>query len=333
MNKVNEAKDRGIDVTLADAARIVAKINGRCLILCHKRPDGDTLGSALALKAALEYLGKSAEIACCDAPSSNCKFLFDSSALPIKEPDAALYEAIVAVDVASGQMLGKLEYLKDKVCLKLDHHRIGESYAEYNYVDPDAAACGEVIYQLCDLLGVPDSVIAEPIYAAISSDSGSFRYSSTTRRTMQIASNTMAAGADFVKINHNLFESRTQAEVSAIKTAYDNLKYYYDGKLAIVMITNSDKEKGQFGDSELGVINSLPREICNVVLGITIKQDSDDQTRYKVSMRSGETVDVSALCAEFGGGGHLRAAGCELRADSPDEAVGKLLCAISKIKL
>ncbi len=321
---------KGGTVTIKKAAELIAMTSGRTLILCHRRPDGDTLGSALALKAVIEYLGREADIACCDSIPSNCGFLFEGRELPVREPDLSLYEALIAVDVASGQMLGELEGLKDRILLKIDHHRIGEDYAVYNYTDPDAAACGEIIYEIAKLMGVPDSVTAEPVYAALSSDSGGFRYSNTTCKTMRIAKCAMAAGADFVNINHKLFESRTPVEVRAIKTAYDKLRLYCEGKLALVMITNADKEENQLCDSELGVINSLPREIAGVEIGITVKQDSERPERYKVSMRSSEPADVSAICAEFGGGGHLCAAGCELFAPDPEEAEKKILSAVSK---
>lgn len=324
------SKKGGCRVSLTKAAKLIAGVSGKSLILCHKRPDGDTLGSALALRSSLEYLGKTADIACCDKLPSNCTFLFCKKTLPLDMPDPSLYEAVIAVDVASVQMLGELSYLSDKVLVKLDHHRVGEDYAEYNYVDPEAAACGEIIYQLAKLMGVPDKVIAEPIYAALSSDSGGFRYSNTTRRTMQIASSAMAAGADFVRINHELFESRTPSEIRAIKTAYEKLKLYHGGRLAIVMITNDDKKRNELDDAELGVISSLPREIAGVALGVTVRQDTKDPLRYKVSMRSSEAVDVSTICAGLGGGGHLRAAGCEIFAPDPEKAVEKLLLALSE---
>ena len=299
------------NITL-ESAREMLFGSPRTLIYAHGHPDADTLGSTLALKLALKKAGREAYVTCLDPIPARLAFLADE---PMPEGfDPTL---ICAVDVASYRMLGiKDDSLRDKIDLKIDHHRTGEDYAKFNYTDADSAACGEIIF---DLLGdLIDSDVAAPIYAAVASDTGCFRFSNTTARTHIIAARLFEYGVDAANINHRLFESRSKGEISSLKLALDSLEYHCGGRLAIVCFTNDDKEKYGFDDDNISAHNSLTREIEGVELGITVRQKATDPETWKISMRSGERIDVSALCGIFGGGGHIRAAGCEIKA--PDKA-------------
>ena len=312
------------NITLEEIAQFL-KSKESFVIICHKRPDGDTLGSALGLKRALVHLGKKAEIICAHIPSSNNEFLFDGEYFPAfeAEDDNAVF---ITVDVASKELLGELEAIYgDRITLKIDHHETSDDFAERNYTDYSAAACGEIIYELLDLLGVPLSVSAEPIYAAVSSDTGGFRYSNTTARTHRIAANLLEAGADNAFIDHMLFESRTQSEILALTAAYASMRYYLDGKVAVVMITNDDKRRLDLREEDLGVISPITREISGVQVGITIKQNKSDASKYKISVRSEPGFPANALCELFGGGGHPCAAGAEISASNPKIAVATII--------
>lgn len=295
------------NITL-ESAREMLFASPRTLIYTHGHPDADTLGSALALKLALKKSGCEAYVTCLDPIPVRLAFLAD-------EPMPADFAPtlVCAVDVASYRMLGiKDESLRGKIDLKIDHHRTGEDYAKFNYTEADSAACAEIIFDLLD--GLIDADIAAPIYAALASDTGCFRFSNTTARTHIIAARLCEYGVDAANINHRLFESRSKGEIAALKLALSSLEYRCGGKLALVCFTNGDKEEYGFDDDCISAHNSLTREIEGVELGITVRQKVTDPETWKISMRSGESVDASALCGIFGGGGHIRAAGCEIKA-------------------
>jgi phosphoesterase RecJ-like protein len=296
-------------------------------LLCHKRPDGDTLGSALALMQALQHMGKTVYISCAHTLAANNRFLFEDEEILVDRDYGDV--TLIAVDVASLSLLGELEeYYGDRIALKIDHHEMGEDYAERNYVNASAAACGEIIYEIIRLLGTPLSLSAEPLYAALSSDTGGFRYSNTTPRTHRIAAELIEAGVDHAYVDHQLFENRTQAEIRALTAAYTGLRYFHDGMVAAVVITNQMKERLSLNEEDLGVLSSLTREIDGVVVGITLKQSKAEPQKYKLSVRSEPGFPANTLCGLFGGGGHPCAAGAELEAPSPEKA---LLAVVKRI--
>ena len=293
------------------------------LIYCHHHPDGDTIGSAMALKAALA--GTPVEIVTSDPIPNYIRFLtggrtdFTKSALPA---GFLAQEGLlrVALDVADVPMLG--EYTEDAplVDLRIDHHiprnlTLGKKY----YIDPDAPACGQILYHLLLVMNAIDRRTAEPLYVALSSDTGGFRYANTNAETLEIAAELTRTGISTFRINHALYCNRTKGEVRAQKLALDSLSYYADGSVAVIAIDSAAKAAAGVTDEDLGDISRLPREIEGVELGITIRQLGDGDV-YKISMRAGENVDASALCALFGGGGHKGAAGASVQADSMDAA-------------
>ena len=289
-------------------------------LLCHKRPDGDTLGSALGLMRALQHMGKTVYISCAHVLAANNRFLFEDEEILVDRDYGDV--TLVAVDVASLSLLGELEeYYGDRIALKIDHHEMGDDYAERNYVDASAAASGEIVYEIVKLLGTPLEKSAEPLYAALSSDTGGFRYSNTTPRTHRIAAELMEAGADNAYIDHQLFENRTQSEIRALTAAYTGLRYFHDGMVAAVVITNQMKERLSLNEEDLGVLSSLTREIEGVVVGITLKQSKSEPQKYKLSVRSEPGFPANTLCGLFGGGGHPCAAGAEVEAPSPEKAL------------
>ncbi len=312
------------NITL-DGVASIFKENDSFVLICHKRPDGDTLGSALGLKRALEAIGKTAEIACANTPASNTEFLFDGDYFPSFEAeDENAY--IVSVDVATEELLGELQPVYGgKIKLKIDHHETGEDFAEYNYTDASAAACAEIIFELVKLLGAPLEDSAEPLYAAISADTGGFRYSNTTSRTHRAAAELLDAGADNAFIDHMLYESKTQSEIRALTAAYASMRYFLDGRVAVVTITNDDKRRLDLSEDDLGVLSPITREISGVTVGITFKQSKSDPSRFKMSVRSEPGFPANELCAIFGGGGHPCAAGGEVSASNAKTALAQVI--------
>ncbi len=308
-------------------AKEVAKIlkeQENILLLCHVRPDGDTLGSAYALKYALEAQGKTVSVSCADVIPKRLAFLSTLEADNRTRSTENAY--ICAVDTAQIHLLGANgESYGERIDMKIDHHGSGEPYARVNLIQPDAAACGEIIYDVIrELEEISGATLtrsaATALFAAISSDTGCFKYSNVTARTMRISAELIEAGADNYDVNHRLFEVKTHAELAARRLMLNDTEYYLDGRVGLLVIDADFREKSGAGDDDIGGIVSEIREVEGVDLAITLKQDTKDLTKFKISMRSSLSVNASDLCAMFGGGGHARAAGGSIVAATPKEA-------------
>ena len=305
----------------------------RILLLCHRRPDGDTVGSAFGLKFMLEACSSCrVSVRCADPMPERLSFL--AGGLPFDGRQDQEPELIAAIDVAAPSMLGALrEETEGKIGIKIDHHIMGDPFGSLRYTDADAAACGEIVYELCLLLEketgvrIPQETL-RALYGALVSDTGGFRYSNTTARTLRIAADLMERGADAASVCHLLFESRSPGEVRAVRTAYALLHEKAGGRIALINLTNADRTENRLCEEDLGELASLPREIRGVEVGIFIRQNEQDPSRFKLSVRTGEGVAANEICAAFGGGGHIRAAGAELSAKSPEEAEEKVLGAV-----
>ena len=315
------------DISLPE---IAGKLRGAAnlLILTHDHPDGDTLGSAFALKAALGRDGRRVEVACCDPVAPSLRFITGgAAALPVPagfEPDL-----VCAVDMADDGMLGDLLPLFDgKVDVKIDHHATSKPFAAFNYVDPGAAACGEIIYDLLAPGGAVTPGAATALYAAVASDTGGFRYANTTARTFTIASELIGLGADSHGVNGMLFEQKSPGELRATRLAIEGLEYHAGGRVAVTGFTMDMKRHFDIADDDISPILGLTRDIAGVEVGITLRQESEAPDVYKASLRSDGAFDCSEVCALFGGGGHRGAAGCRLEAVSFDAAKKALVDAV-----
>lgn len=292
------------------------------LILCHKNPDPDTLGSAFGLKHLLEYYGSRVKVACCDKSHPHFDFITGGEDLTFVDDS---YERIIAVDVAAPMQLGELEYLKDRIDLTIDHHGMNTRFSDY-YED-FCAACAEIIMEIASsILNVFDKLpkhFYECIYAGISGDTGCFKYSNTTYRTMKMGAELVATGIDFAEINHKIFDTKSRGELKGQELTYKNMELHCDNKLAITIITNKMKEENQIDDLDISDIVSYIRCIEGVLVAVSIKETKDENV-YSISSRSNCEIDVASACATLGGGGHKRAAGAKITATSPEEA--KKIC-------
>lgn len=277
------------------------------LILCHKNPDGDTLGSAGALYWMLKSLNKTAAILCHDAIPERYAYmkleLFENKFEP---------EYIVAVDVAGLQLFGDdvVEY-GEKCDLCIDHHPTNNGYADALFLDSSAAATAEIIYKLVSESGVEITpTMAACLYTGIATDTGCFKFANTTAQTHIIAAKLVELGADLLTLNNILFESKSRSRIDIERIALQNLRYFYSGKCAVITITKDDIEKTGAANTDLEGITGMPRMIEGVLVGITMRQQPTGS--YKVSVRTSENVNANAIAARLGGGGHQRAAGCEI---------------------
>lgn len=287
------------------------KNNDEYLILTHAHPDGDTLGCGLALCEALVSVGKKAFVRCGDPVP--VKYGFMGS---VCEDDVE-FSNIIAVDVADAKLLGKdfEERFGSRVDLCIDHHGSNRLYAKRTLLDPAAAAACEIILEVIRAMGVEitDS-IANNIFTGLSTDSGCFRYSNVTPRTLRMAADMIEAGAQHSKINTLMFETKTRTYVALERLALESMKMYLDDRCAFITITRDMFRESGSDESEVDAIASIPRQIEGVQVGVTMREKADGS--FKVSMRSHEGIDVSEICAMMDGGGHPRAAGCTLDGDA-----------------
>lgn len=294
-------------VTLDEAAKLLLSWNN-IEILTHQSPDGDTLGSGYALACALKSKGKRVRVITCEEIVGNFKFLKDG----FGENSDFDCEKVVSVDVATPSLLGvNREKYENIIDLCLDHHVTNDMEAQYKYVDSESAASGEIILKLIDALGAEiDKHIANCLYTAIATDTGCFKYSNTTGDTLRAAARLLDLGCDSQQINFTFFELTTRKRVELEKYIYDTMEFCCDGQCALIYITQDIVNRLQLTDDDMGGVESIPRRIEGVRLGITIKEKSE--SLCKVSARTNGDVSANEFCRNFGGGGHKAAAGCAI---------------------
>lgn len=305
------------------AARLLQEAD-RILILCHRSPDGDTLGCAYALCRALQGLGKSARIAVEDPIPHSFDYMEDAIDEQEFEPSF-----IVAVDIATFELVGSEAYrarFEGKIDLCIDHHSSNSDFAAYTLLEtePEAAAAAETVLLLLYEMGATvDSAVAECIYTGLSTDTGCFRYSNTTSRTLRMAADMMDKQIPFDLVNKRMFETRT-ATYNALETlALSSMEMFFDGKCAMITITQEMYRQSGSDESEAHPLKAIPRQIEGVLVGVTLKEDKDGT--YRASVRTDPPANACRICADFGGGGHIRAAGCNVPGSTPEEAKRRLL--------
>ena len=312
--------NKATNITLEQAAEFLRE-HDDFLILSHANPDGDTFGCSHGLCGALQKIGKRAKIACADPLSE--RFSYMKRAIEVQEFKE---QTIVSVDVADKSLLGSNEELYGgRVDLAIDHHVSHVPFAKRIYVDDTAAAAAEIVYDLVLLLGAElGEHIAACLYTGIATDTGCFKYGSTTRLTHEKAGKLMEYGFDAAEINYTLFDMKTKARLKLEQYALENMEFFSEDRGAVVVLT---KEIMDSVDTEdVNGIAALPRQIQGVEIGIVIKQRDDG---WKASMRS-NNVNVQEICGLFGGGGHIRAAGCSLKNMSLQEAKEKIKAAAAE---
>jgi len=291
------------------------KANDNFLILTHVRPDGDTLGSAAGLVQGLREAGKTAFAL--KNPEATLRYL--QFIEPYHAPDGFKPDHIIAVDTATVGLLQKnTEKYKDSVILCIDHHKSNTLYSETICLNPDNAACGEIIYDiLLKISGKISAITAKSLYVALSTDTGCFSFSNTTANTLFVASRLVEAGAPNKELNKELFRTKTHGRISIEGKITSGLEYYFDDKVAIASITREMMEVSGADEDDLDDIAALPGSIEGVCVGITIREMSSTHD-CKFSVRTRAPYDAQEICAHFGGGGHKLAAGCSVEQTIPE---------------
>lgn len=292
-----------IDIT--QVAKLL-KDNDNILIICHKSPDGDTLGSAFGLYFALTKVGKSARVECSDEFPKRYGFIYDGYIEKQFEP-----EFIVSVDLADVQLFGdKLLHLSDKVDLCIDHHSSNTMYAKNSYVSITAATA-EIVYNIIDKMEIEfDMQIATALYTGICTDTGCFKFSNTTSSTHRIAAIMIDYGAPYQMINRVMFDTKSTARILVERSVYNSIQYFFEGKCALCVISRSLMDESGADEYEIEGISALPRQIEGVEVGVTIRENINGG--FRVSIRTSDAVNASEIACMLGGGGHARAAGCSV---------------------
>ncbi len=295
-----------------EEAAAFLKRHDRYLILTHTSPDGDTLGSGFGLAMVLEQLGKACRVICADPIPEKYSY-FTSLTTQIGEDEP--FDAIVAVDVADAKLLGSLqEPFADRIDLCIDHHISNTGYAKATYLDSDAAANCECIFELAKELSVSiNRAMALALYTGISTDTGCFRFSNTTARSHQISAALMETGIDTGEINRVMFETKSRTRVKLEGMALEQMEFYFHNRCAVITLTRDMYETTGCQDADLDGVTALSRTIEGVLVGITLREK--EEGGFKISVRTYPPIDASAICRRLGGGGHIRAGGCQLSAD------------------
>ena len=311
-----------MQINLKETAEFL-KEHDNYYILIHQSPDGDAVGSGFSLCRILRNMGKNANVLCSDEFPKKYGFMFKDYELRKFSP-----ETIVAVDVADTKLLGsKLSQYGDYVDLCIDHHVSNTGYAKKQLVYPDASAACEVLYRVFSEMGAEiDKLAAECLYTGIATDTGCFKYGNTTKLAHNIAAELMDCGVDIERINRDIFDRKSKARLIAEQHILSEMEYYLDDKCTVTFVTLADMEKKGFSSEELEGTAGITVQPEGVQIGVLVKEKENG--KFKISMRSASEVDVSAVCAKFGGGGHVKAAGCTLEGD-PDNIKLRLLSGIA----
>ncbi len=288
-------------INVKECAQMLAQQDD-ILILTHAHPDGDTLGCGFALCRALMKMGKICAVINADEIPEKYDYLYEDIA-PIKFKQSY----VVAVDVATVNLLGSLEG-QYHIDMCIDHHSTNTEYADYLLLDDVPAAC-QIVFEVIKALGVDiDSKIASCLYTGLTTDTGCFRYASTTAQTYRAAAELIELGADNGRINRIMFETKTKTYARLERLALDSMRFYENERVAIITITQEMYQLTGSNEQETEAIAPLTRQIEGVEIGITIREKSDGTC--KASIRTFESVNAAMLAKEFGGGGHSQAAAC-----------------------
>ncbi len=307
--------------TLDEILKEINKANN-IIILTHENPDGDAIGSSLAVYNMLKKQGKNVEVV---IPTYSRIF----SKLPgmkdaKTEGKLKQYDLAISLDCATIKLLnGWSNYFEDaSQRIVIDHHSTNDMFGDLNYVDLSAPACAQVLYTIFKSYGWQiDQDIGTCLMTGIITDTGGFQYSGVSKETFEIASNLLSLGVNISKIYKQVMETHTKASMELMKIALNRMEFIHDSKITFTYITKEDEEKvgAETGDYE-GIVNE-GRNIEGVEVSIFLHEMNDC---YKASLRANEYVNVSDVCLMFGGGGHIKAAGAKM-IGTPEQIKEKLV--------
>jgi phosphoesterase RecJ-like protein len=303
----------------------------RFLIACHENPEGDAIGSELALALALRKMGKTATVLNADPVPANLLFLPGADTIVFAE-DGSKYDVAVVVDCGSPERTGRVgsELRKCPLLVNIDHHRSNGDLGDLSLVDPDAAATGLLVHRVLSAMGSEIAVdVATNIYVAVLTDTGSFHYGSSSPEAFEVAGEMVRRGVDPWAVAEQVYETQSALRLRLLGRVLDSLEVSADGRVACITTMREDLREFALGKDALEGFINYPRSIVGVEVAFSLREEEGDV--FRVSFRSKGRVDVSAVAARFGGGGHRNASGCTVPGPLADvkrrvlEAIGAVL--------
>jgi phosphoesterase RecJ-like protein len=322
-----ETRQNGSGRAMLERIKEIVESGEKFLITSHVDPDGDAVGSVLAMHRVLRSLGKDSRVYLKDTIPYRYAFLPAPADLLHRMPEAR-YDAIFVLDCGNFFRIGEgYERLKEMGrIINIDHHNTNDAYGEINVVDEQASSTAEILYRLFELLAVPwTPEAAISIYTAILTDTGSFRYDSTTSQSFLICEKMLGYGVSPAYVSQMVYESHPKERFLLLGVVLGTLKTFDHDRVAMAHVTEEMfRQTGTSREHVDGFVEYI-REIKGVEVAVMLREVAE--TRYKVSMRSKGSVDVSQVCSLFGGGGHRSAAGCHINGNVT-EAEAKLMEAL-----
>ena len=312
-----------------DAAELIK--NAQTInIIAHEDEDADSVGSCFAMRLALLSMGKDAKCYFSAPIEKRISFMGDDYAV-FDENAGYFGDLCICLDCADIYRLGKRVKVFEsaKHTLSVDHHETNTRFAEVNFVDAKAAAVGEILYSLFLKMGITiDEKIAENLYAAISADTGSFKYSNVTEKTMNIAAKLIATGINHAEISRLLHDMDEIGVIRCKAEIMQNIEDYFGGKLTVVTATDALFEKFGITERDSGDIVNIARAVKGCEIAVSIRETGG---QIKLSFRSNSELCVSGVAQKFGGGGHSKAAGAKLLGKSVEEVKKEVIAAVGEL--
>ena len=286
------------------------------LLTSHARPDGDSLGSQLALAGALQQLGKQVRIINSDPAPALYAFLPDMSTIEIAAAVEDPFDAVVVLECSTLSRPG-VAGLEGRLLINIDHHADNVMYGDINWHDVSACACAEMVFELIEALGAHlTPALATHLYVAILTDTGSFRHAHITARTFEICRRVAETGVDAAGVAAQVYNNSSLGRLRLTGMLLDRMQLEHDQRIAVLTLNDAMlAEAGCDSDDLEGIVN-LPLAARDVRAVIFLKEETDDGLR--VSLRSKDAVDVRQVAVSFGGGGHLNAAGFTVEHPTPE---------------
>lgn len=302
------------------------KSERKIALFCHVRPDGDSLGSALALKNALNNLGIEADVYCDDPVPS--RFFFLNVVKVVKNSLDGDYTALVAVDCADITRLGSFSetFLSHKNTYIIDHHISNTRFAKVNYVADNASNSENVLDLISEMNSNIDNETANLLLMGVMTDTGNFRHKNVTPKTFYSAGKLLELGADVNNIYYHMFSAQSKERAKLFGQTMSKIRYFLNGRFAVATVRLIDFESTGAEQSETEGFIDFVMGIKGVEIGACVMETQKD--KYKISFRS-KAADVNAVAGTFGGGGHVLASGCQISGDY-EEVVDKVYLAVKR---
>ncbi len=300
------------------AAHIAAEIRRRqrFVVVSHARPDGDAIGSSMAMALALQRLGKDARVVSRDRVPPPMQGFPGVESIEVIDRIENTDEAVIILECGDAQRTG-IEGIERGYMINIDHHPGNALYGAMNWLDLSAAACGEMVFELIGQLGVTlTPEIATHVYIAILTDTGAFHYSNITPRTFDICRQCVEAGVNPPAVARSIFDSNNLARLKLYGAVLHRMQLDPSGRIATVYVDQQMAREcgGTYEDTE-GLVN-LPLTVKDIVAVAFFKENGPGD--WRISMRSKGAINVNAIAREFGGGGHTNASGCSAQGEFAD---------------